>query len=50
MGNTTFAACATLKTAHGEWAVEWPMHFDRPVDVRNAWLCHECARCVAVKA
>lgn len=39
-----------LQTACGEWAAEWPMYFDRRVDVRNADLCHGCARGIGLRA
>ena len=36
-------------TACGQWAVNWPMYFDRQVDVRNPDLCHECARSIGLR-
>ena len=36
-------------TACGQRAVEWPMYFDRRVDVRNPDLCHECARRIGLR-
>jgi hypothetical protein len=31
-------------TACGEAAMEWPMYFDHPIDVRDTNLCLRCAR------
>ena len=38
------------ETACGQWAVDWPMYFDRKANVRNPNLCHECARRIGLRA
>jgi hypothetical protein len=39
-----------METACGQWAMDWPMYFDRKIDVRSPHLCHECARRIGLRA